>query len=428
MIRLRSITFAAVSALIATVTAAGCGSSDDSGFNDRNGNNPPGNGNPGNGDGTDPGGDVTNGAGDAGNPGADPGNVGDVVNCASQTAQATLQPVNLIFMFDKSGSMDRNTTTNEDITNIKWKPIVEAAESFYADAQSARMRASLTFFSGNSCHAADFSKAQVSLRDLPNAKDFKAAFDPIDPNGGTPSVAAIGGAGLQAQAAAAAHPGEVTVVVLATDGTPEDKCDDTCTDPNDCCVQNCDGRGGPPVIDQACKDRVTTCKVGLVANQAKAIKDKGVRTYVIGITSDRVHDKLERLDTVAQSGGTTKANLVSVENPAATKQSFIKALNEIRTQNISCDFGIPKPPGGGTINYDAVRVNYTSGKNVASTFPYSEGCTGGSGWHYDNKAAPKKISLCTNTCNTVRTDPGGKINIAFDCKGTQPDGGSGGVH
>src|SRR5262249_27016459 len=101
---------------------------------------------------------------------------------------------------------------------------------------------------------------------------------------------------------------------------------------------------------------------------------------------------------------------------------------QIRSSNLSCSFAIPNPPGGGQINYDAVRVNFTSSKNVASTVPYNETCTGNSGWHYDNKSAPKQIVLCTSTCNTIQDDPGGKINIAFDCKGAQADGGTGGVH
>ncbi|WP_394841608.1 VWA domain-containing protein [Pendulispora brunnea] len=431
MIRHRSVTLAAVSAFIATVIAAGCGGSDDSGFNNGgDGNENPGNGAPGNGA-PGSGGGVTNGAGDAGLPGTNPGNTGNVTNCASQTAQATLRPVNLVFMFDKSRSMIRDTTTGADITSKKWGPIVDAAESFYADSQSARMRASLTFFSGSGlalCSADAFSKSQVSLRDLPNSKDFKAAFDGVKPDGGTPSVAAMGGAAKQAQTVAAEHKEEVTAIVLATDGTPEDKCPDGCTDPHDCCVANCDGHGGTPVIDQQCKDRETTCKVNLVASQAKTAKDQGIRTYVIGITSDPEHDKLERLNTVAKSGGTTEAMLVKVNDTTSTKQAFIKALNEIRTQNMSCDFAIPNPPGGGTINYDAVRVNFTNSSNAASTISYSEACAGGNGWHYDDKAAPKKISLCPNSCKTVQGDPLGKINIAFDCKGQLADGGTGGVH
>ena len=186
------------------------------------------------------------------------------------------------------------------------------------------------------------------------------------------------------------------------------------------------GGSGNSVYD---KDCVTECKVGLVAAQAKTAREQSpkVRTYVIGITGNPDTDRLDRLDTVAVAGGTTKAEIVKADAPEATKTAFINALNKIRAQNVSCDFAIPKPPSGGNIDYDAVRVNYTSGK-VKSTFPYSEACTNGTGWHYDNKAAPKKITLCTNTCKSVQGDPGGKIEIFFDCKGTQADGGSGGVH
>jgi len=95
---------------------------------------------------------------------------------------------------------------------------------------------------------------------------------------------------------------------------------------------------------------------------------------------------------------------------------------------------IPAAPDGKQINYDAVRVNFTSGSGVPTTLPYSEACTGSdgktanTGWHYDNKAAPKNIVLCTSTCGTVQKDPSGKVNVAFDCQGPTGGGGTGPIH
>lgn len=57
------------------------------------------------------------------------------------------------------------------------------------------------------------------------------------------------------------------------------------------------------------------------------------------------------------------------------------------------------------------------------TLPYSADCSNGSGWHYDNAAAPKEVVMCAASCSTLKADvTGGKIDIVFGCAISAPPG------
>jgi len=59
--------------------------------------------------------------------------------------------------------------------------------------------------------------------------------------------------------------------------------------------------------------------------------------------------------------------------PDQTSTELVKALNDIRTAEVSCSFAIPPNPTGEQINFDAVRVNFTASSGKATTLPYSQG-------------------------------------------------------
>ena len=62
------------------------------------------------------------------------GSSGDLSQCATATAQPNPVPVDLVFMFDKSGSMAQDS---------KWTSCKFGFTSFFSDAKSAGMSASL---------------------------------------------------------------------------------------------------------------------------------------------------------------------------------------------------------------------------------------------------------------------------------------------
>ena len=336
------------------LSVAACGGFDGSLFGGDNGNS---NGN--------------NGGGSAGNP--DPGgvNFGDQdggvnAQCATSTDKAELVPVYLVFMIDRSGSMSQNS---------KWPTIVSGLETFFADPKSAGMSASIAFFkSTDECNPASYANPAVAMTALPSSV-FKATIDTYAPNGGTPTLPALRGAIQYAQQQQQMHTGSKVAVVLATDGIPND-CNST--------VQN-----------------VTAAAAGVAST---------LPTYVIG-----VGDQLQSLDTIAAGGGTTKAFVVGIQNPQQTASDFENALSVIRGATLSCEFKMPTPPAGRTLDINSVNVVFTPQGGSGQTLTYNQSCMGGAGWHYDDPHNPSKIVLCQSSCNTVQAAKGGQIDVVTGC-------------
>ena len=64
---------------------------------------------------------------------------------------------------------------------------------------------------------------------------------------------------------------------------------------------------------------------------------------------------------------------------------------------------------------EAPKLQAKLGGNPVLALSYNKDCTGGTGWHYDNLAAPANIELCKATCDAVKATAGGKVSIAFGC-------------
>jgi hypothetical protein len=297
------------------------------------------------------------------------------LGCASSGAQAKLIPVNLVVLLDRSGSLGDGI--NGDPT-LKWNPITQAMEAFFADPKSLGMSASLAFFpsANDECNPSVYYTPAVPMRPLPEQSAFTAAINAVKPMGDTPTLPAIQGAIDYAKDTAAATPGSHTAIVLVTDGDPS-ACNSS--------VQN--------VSQQA----------GLIASS--------IPTYVIGIGAS-----LSSLNMIAQSGGTTMATLVSVGNAAQTSADFQAALEAIRGLQLSCDFPLPQPPAGMVLDFHAVNVVFTPSTGAKEELLYSNDCSKtGFGWRYDDPKNPTKVELCPASCDQVKMDSGGRIDVVFGC-------------
>ncbi len=85
---------------------------------------------------------------------------------------------------------------------------------------------------------------------------------------------------------------------------------------------------------------------------------------------------------------------------------------------VSCDFEVPAPPMGMTIDADMVRVTYrTTGGAVAAMLdrvPNEAACTA-NGWYFDDAMTPTRIHLCPDVCVAVQMDPDAQMDIALGC-------------
>lgn len=325
------------------------------------------------------------GAGDVG--GVTPGSA-----CATASKGVEAPPVHLVFMIDRSGSMGNSKEAGDNL-EVRWKPVVAGLDAFFADPANANVSASIAFFAqgiskgspkGMECDADTYKKPAVSMRPLPDAKAFSSALDGVNPQGGTPTKPALEGAIAYAQQIKASLPaGEKVAIVLATDG-----------DPNDC---------------SSTAENVAA---------AAATVNGDIATYVIGVGPDTT-----KLDTIAQGGGTKKAIMIATANPAQVSADLRAAVGQIKAEQLGCNYPLPAPPAGQSLDVNAVNVDYTPANGKAQTLAYSADCSNPKGWHYDNAAAPTEVVMCQTSCDTLKADTtGGKIDIVFGCAIEAPPG------
>jgi hypothetical protein len=244
------------------------------------------------------------------------------------------------------------------------------------------------------CDVASYATPAVEVAPLPGiAPTIVASFSQHMPDGLTPTSAALSGAISHAQALSAAHPTHKVAVLLATDGEP-----DECT-PSD---------------------------IAGVAQIATAGMSgtPSILTYVIGVfAASDATDAQTNLNAIAAAGGTNQAFIINTNGNVS--QSFVSALNSVRTSGLACQYMVPQPPDdGGQLDYFSVNVQYTSSSGQTVTIGNvknhaSCSATKG-GWYYDvdpsTGAIPKTISICDTTCNALKADAGGQVDILLGCK------------
>jgi hypothetical protein len=329
--------------------------------------------------------------------GASGSGAGASSSCAIDTQNAELSPVNLVFVYDKSGSMGDPADGFDPAA--RWDPLQTGMQAFFADPSSSSLSAALSFFPVNgdlttACSGPYDDPQAASPRGVPltalNSDDGRNKFVSLlkntMPEGGTPTLPALDGGVRLAQQIAADHPGEKTVVVLVTDGDPG---------------FYVDGQ-----VVEGCADNDVAHVAQVAANALAGTPP--IPTYVIGIGPS-----LDSLQAIAEAGGTDHATIISDADPAATSATFHDTLAGIRTQTFSCDFPLPKPPPGQT--FDSVNVAFSSSSGVDATIPRNDGCSPGGGWHYDAPSAPTKIVLCEDSCNQIQLDTRGQLHVYFGC-------------
>lgn len=340
------------------------------------------------------GGGLLDGGGTGGNFGA---------TCGADSYTGKLVPLDMFIMLDRSGSMQDDGKWGavtgaltdfvglpglDDIgvglglfpTKPAVPPPVKCAAGCGAYGPCLLGSCAGSIAPNDSCIDSDYATPVVAMGSIATvASDFISKIQGTSPGGdSTPSTAALRGAMIYATPWAAAHPDHVTVVVLATDGEPNN------CNPND------------------------TAHVALAADVAFK-GSPSVRTFVIGVGS-----QLTSLNQVAASGGTNKALIV--DGSAGTGQQFLDALNEIRGA-ARCNYSIPNT-GGDKPDFSRVNVAFTPAGGAEDVFPFvhdATACLGGPGWYYDNLASPSQIILCPSSCDVV-THQEGKVDVLIGCE------------
>jgi hypothetical protein len=341
------------------------------------------------------------GAGGSGAPGAGGSGAGVGVqldggggssSCATSTATATATPAIIQVVLDTSGSMNEQTGTESRWTATRGAltramaalpdtSTVGLVEFPDVDAQTIRT----TCFSKR-------AKVPLALLTGQQRSAIDAALVATTPYGGTPTHDAY----LFGAQRVLEHPAQGNrVVLLLTDGEPT-------------YLLNCNGRGNA-AVDTA-----------PLVEQVKFVADAGIRTYVIGAPgSEPARSTLSRMATAGGTGGVrcndAGPNYCHFDMTSAPDFAVALAgtLEAISGQALSCEYPIPAPTGG-EIDRDKVNVRYTPSSGAPEDFARDgtgSDCT--RGWQYS--ADGKSILLCGDTCERVKKDARGRIEIAFGC-------------
>ena len=288
--------------------------------------------------------------------------------CAYSTSKGQEKALDVYIMLDQSLSM----------AGPKWTGVTNAINSFVMQPLTG-VSVGIQYFAlnGISCTDTDYATPEVEIAPLPgSATALTTSIAAHSPTSGTPTSAALQGAINHASAWATAHAGDVTAVVLATDGDPEE-----------------------------CDTNLTNINAIAAAGWAASPK---IATFVIGVGSS-----LSALNGIAAAGGTTSAFLVDTN--ANVNQQFLAAMNAIRN-SASCTYQIPLPSSG-TVDYTQVNVVFTPNGGQQLTIPNVANklaCpASGDGWYYDNPANPTAIILCETTCGSVQAS--GVVQITLGC-------------
>jgi hypothetical protein len=332
--------------------------------------------------------------------------------CATATAAATRQPVYMLFVLDGSGSMREDN---------KWTAVVPALDAIFDDIQGQNDKSlgvgligfadsndgSCTGGLFNTCTGPYPSKTDVPIAFVDKAQHDKlrARIDAAMPSGGTPTQAALTGAFGAIEPFVATgdlQTGGKKVVVLMTDGVPT----------------------GGATEQNAC---IAAAKTELALPAPKG----SITTFAVGIgvfpsTSKTTYDPAF-MGALAAAGGAAPAGCNPAENADVSKvchfqvtpngktaaqitQDFIKAINQIRGQVLSCEFALDKAPGA---KADPAKVNVVFvDKNGVSHPLYQDPVNG---WTYDNPTTPTKVILHGQGCADVKADPQGKVDIVLGC-------------
>jgi hypothetical protein len=90
----------------------------------------------------------------------------------------------------------------------------------------------------------------------------------------------------------------------------------------------------------------------------------------------------------------------------------------IASAPLPCDYPIPEPPDGETLDPEKVNLEFTApGAMQAQVFPHAAGedqCGENLAWFYDDPDAPTQIQMCPAACTQIGA--GGTVQIQLGCE------------
>ncbi len=332
--------------------------------------------------------------------------------CGNQFFAASMEPPNLYFVIDRSGSM-------VDPAGVQgWSKYTAVRVAVVDVVREIGSRANFgaALYPGEPMVTGCETGMEVFATrrgdpvtgggaDGPVSKAMAAATD-VEPIGGTPTAAT-----LEVLAPTlAALPGK-TAVVLATDGAPNCSAKTSCTASE--CVYNIEGES---VGGKKCTSDYNCCDPALVSGpgplmcvdgvettlSVQHLRELGIRTFVVGIPGSAQYGLL--LDQLATIGGSAR-----VGEPKYYRiddmESLSATLREIGTQVlVTCDFVLDQaPPEPSLVNvyFDQEAIAYDAED----------------GWTW---TGAQTLSVHGEACDRLEEGAVGQVQVVAGCPTKQP--------
>jgi hypothetical protein len=338
---------------------------------------------------------------------------GNVDECAKTTQKADPTPANLLFVLDKSGSMNCNPPDGDEELGAKcanfpvkefpdqpskWEVTSDAlSNALDTLAGMPNVRAGVTLFPTDSaCGVTADPDIDIASLDDDERGQIADLLSGVAPSGETPLAGAtiLSYQHLDERLEAANLKGNHFVVLL-TDGA------------------------------ETCKEAELP---KLVSEDVPNARLLNIRTFVIGAPGSE--QARARLSQMAWEGGTASSDDCdhSGDDPdkgdchfdMTTSTDFAadlnNALKEIaQTKILSCEFDVPKNESGGGVDLDKVNVTFTTGDGDEEEIlkDTSTSCDDAAGWQYSSDYS--KIVLCGEVCDHVQADSAGQVDIVLGC-------------
>jgi hypothetical protein len=316
--------------------------------------------------------------------------------CATNTQPVTRLPVYLLFLADRSGSMD----------GTKWSSVQGSMKSVYQsihDAMDTNEGVGLILFPADGSESGPYPGTKDVFVNYVNDSQLaalnKRISDPV--TGSTPTWEAMNGAYSELENLVVADPlpkNGKKVLVLMTDGQPNDDTKDY---------------------------------VGLVTHELTGLTpDKGpISTYVVGIGDLGSSGDVDPtwLGPLAVAGGTAPSGCDPMEqnNPAKMchyqiepgsktvaqlTQDFVNAFNHIRASASACELSLSTDSA--TADPSKINVVIDDGKGNITLVKQDPM----NGWTYDNPAMPTKVILHGTACQDAIDNITGQVEVVLGCK------------
>jgi hypothetical protein len=335
------------------------------------------------------------------------------MTCARWSAEAQGQPSVLEFVVDVSGSMtETSASTGRD---TKWEVTREALRAAIHQLP-ASVAAGLSFYPNM---LSQDSSTPRPVEDCVNTSDnvpiaaltaaqrtaMEDALDQVRPRvwGATPTHDAYNVA--LSELRAAQLPGSRYVAII-TDGQPTQ-------------AENCIG-----TVDM-CNPQPTAPIVQAIGD---AWTQEGNATFVVGSPGSEANvctgaDVRFWLSQAARVGGTGTLGCTD-QGPAYCHfdisgapdfaQALSGALTSIAGSVVSCNYDVPLPPPGETLDPSKVNMIYTEGAGTPWLVLPNTSAECDRGWHYTSPANTA-IEVCSITCDLIKRDPGARVDLVFGC-------------